>query len=229
MPEEAVTNKGNLEMNVDIVYAIDVTGSMAPIIDTIKNSVKGFEKRLQNELLSSTYQRQIDELRIRIVAFRDFDEDGQNSINQSNFFTLPEEEEELYAYIDKLEAFGGGDVPETAIDAFSIAMNSDWNTEGQKKRQIIFLFTDAPTKGPGHAPKSLGLPSTMEGVVEWWQDPQKSKLNRHAQRLIVYAPEDESWEFLEALDNTVWERSVPSEGLSEVGMDTILALLCNSI
>lgn len=214
------------DINVDLVFCIDITGSMDPIIDKVKESVLGFHERLTKEL--EDYGRDVQELRVKIVGFRDFDCDGQMSIEKSDFFVLPSQEDELHAFVSKLRAEGGGDVPETAIDAISIAMDSDWVTEGQKRRHVIIMLTDAPTKGPGHSGNDR-YPSNMEEFVKWWQDPQEGKMNRQAQRLIVYAPDDESWEFVEALENSIWEKTVPENGMSEVAMETILACICNSI
>ena len=59
---------------VDIVFCIDVTGSMTPIIDAVKANALGFYDDVQTNLTAKG--KNVAQLRVRVVAFRDFVADG---------------------------------------------------------------------------------------------------------------------------------------------------------
>ena len=73
---------------VDVVFVIDCTGSMQPLIDNAKSVAQNFYDRLRFAM--NKERKDIDTLRVRIIQFRDL-EDGPSAIRQSRFFELPEQ------------------------------------------------------------------------------------------------------------------------------------------
>ena len=63
-----------LSYAVDIVFCIDVTGSMSPIIDQLKANALRFYDDVQSKL--KVMRKNVDQLRVRVIAFRDFVADG---------------------------------------------------------------------------------------------------------------------------------------------------------
>lgn len=56
---------------------------------------------------------------------------------------MPNEKMDLKEYLNEIYADGGGDDPESGLEALAMAMKSDFVQKGEKKRHIIILFTDA--------------------------------------------------------------------------------------
>ena len=55
---------------VDLVFCIDATGSMNPILDKVKENALNFYRDFQNVMEEK--KKKVNQLRIRIVAFRDY-------------------------------------------------------------------------------------------------------------------------------------------------------------
>lgn len=216
----------SLDINVDLIFVIDITGSMSHTIKTVKDTVLGLYDRLRTDLAEKG--RDIQELRVKVIGFRDFEFDGERALEESEFFSLPQQEGLLHEFVGNLVAEGGGDIPETAVDAISVAMKQDWVKTGTKRRHIIMAFTDAPTKMPGKSGRD-DLPKDLDAFINAWND-ENGPMDPKAKRLVVVAPNDESWSFLDELDLAVWEQADPNDlGLSDMSMETVMALLINSI
>ena len=133
-----------METYADIVYCIDLTSSMTPIINKVKETARQLHSDLQ-EMMLKNYQRHIKRLRIKVIGFRDAYCDGPLSFEVSKFFSLPAETEEFYAFVNRLRAKGGGDIPENSLEALALAMKSDWCQtldNNIRRRHIIVLFTN---------------------------------------------------------------------------------------
>ena len=186
----------------DIVFAIDLTGSMQPIINKVKEVAYNLGDQLIAEM--RTAGRDIRQLRIKIIGFRDFYCDGPYALEESRYFTLPDDKAEFKDYVDGLTAKGGGDDPENSLEALALAMKSDWCQPIDptfKKRHIIVLFTDTDAhpleKGETCTneiyPKDI--PHTYADLVSMWgSDAQGTCMDSGAvmdpvaKRLAIYAP-----------------------------------------
>ena len=104
-----------LSYSVDIVMCIDGTGSMGPVIDLVKANALRFESDLAAAMEAK--QKSIDNLRVRVIVFRDIFVDRDDAFVTSNFFPLPQEREEFSRFISGIRASGGGDEPESALEA----------------------------------------------------------------------------------------------------------------
>src|ERR671937_3228011 len=89
-PGQARTTTKGLRNAVDIAFCIDGTGSMAPILDRVKDNALRFYDDVQKNLTDKG--KNVDELRVRVIAFRDFTADGAAALQESSFFRLPEEQ-----------------------------------------------------------------------------------------------------------------------------------------
>jgi len=98
---------------VDIVFCIDATGSMTPIIDQVKANALRFYDDVQSNLTAKG--KNVDQLRVRVIGFRDFAADGAAALDESPFFTLPDERADFSAFVNGLVAEGGGDAPESGL------------------------------------------------------------------------------------------------------------------
>src|SRR5665213_1726116 len=96
---------------VDIVFLLDITGSMGHCIEAMKNNISAFVDYLTTK--NANNQSPVKHWRAKIVGYRDFEEDA------IPFFDNPfvEDAAQLKTQLGKLEADGGGDIPESLLDA----------------------------------------------------------------------------------------------------------------
>ena len=133
----------SLKYNVDIVMCIDATGSMNGILDTVKSNALNFYGDLINSMRKKG--KQVNDMRIKVIAFRDYVADGENAMLATDFFRMPEEQEEFRDLVNTISACGGGDEPEDGLEALAYAIRTDWTRDGDKRRHVIVVWTDAPT------------------------------------------------------------------------------------
>jgi len=125
----------------DIVFVIDVTGSMGEIIGYIKETVKKF---VDSVPVGSKFA---------IVAYRDI-----NYVDPYHkdleFFSFTNNKNVLKANLDKLVASGGGDVEESGLEAIHMAVNK---LSGSTNSKRIIFITDAPVHDKGTSQGKAGF------------------------------------------------------------------------
>jgi len=132
-----------LKYNVDIVMCIDCTGSMGDLLSTVKTNALKFWPDLKERC--DKKGKEISELRIRVIGFRDFYADEGNAIQDSDFFNIPDQESEFKSFVNGLVPAGGGDEPENGLEALAMAINSDWTKGGDRRRHVVVVWSDAST------------------------------------------------------------------------------------
>lgn len=223
------------EYCVDIVFCIDVTGSMSPIIDKVKQCALDFYTDTRRELDSEG--KTVSQLRVKVITFRDFGCDGAGAMDQSRFFTLDDDKTEFESYIAGITVRGGGDPPENALEAIVEAIRSDWTLEGLKRRQIIVVFTDAPALKLGErkdAPNyPFEMPATLDDLELMWLGSEPfgaTTFDPEAARLVIFAPKAEPWTEIDARFDRKWYTEVDSgKGLADIDMKQVIDLIVRSI
>jgi len=220
-----------LSYAVDIVFCIDVTGSMSPIIDAVKANALRFYDDVQTNLPAKG--KNVDELRVRVVAFRDFAADGEAALQESDFFRLPAEQGGFSNFVNGLFAEGGGDAPESGLEAVALAINSPWTTRGDRRRQVVVVWTDQPAHplDPAILPPELRdrVPADFSALTDLWEDNQ-GRLGASSKRLILFAPDGPGWSDISGVwENVVHNPSQAGGGLSDVDYGTIVDSIGNSV
>ncbi len=219
--------------NVDMVFCIDATGSMGGAIDMVKNNALHFYNDIVNAMAAK--QKTIDELRVKVVAFRDYVADGEEAMLATDFFSLPAQAADFERCVRSIEAFGGGDDPEDGLEALAYAIKSDWNTGGTKRRQVIVVWTDANTHPIGYGINQPNYPQGMardfSELTAWWGDAQNpGVIEQKAKRLVLFAPEEPFWTTItDTWDNVIHFTSKAGKGLEEYGYSQILDCITNTI
>ena len=232
------------DTDADIVFCIDGTGSMTPLIDKVKKMTLSFPEELNARLGASG--RAVRRLRVKVIVFRDFYVDGQDAMTQSEFFELPEENDRFIEFVSAIRADGGGDIPESSLEALAEAMKSDFLTGPGRKRHIILLFTDAPAHE---------LEKQMEGVEENYPDSMFSstdelfeawngmtqeslgadeipvtKLQKKAKRLGIFAPNVWPWDDAEKnLEYVIRKDLKADNGGADLDMEDVYSFLVKSM
>jgi hypothetical protein len=220
-----------LSYAVDIVFCIDVTGSMTPILDAVKANALGFYDDVQANLTEKG--KNVAQLRVRVIAFRDFVADGAAALEESPFYTLPAERGGFSEFVNGLIAQGGGDAPESGLEAVALAVNSPWTTTGDRRRQVIVVWTDQPAHplDPSVVPADLAsrVPADFSALTDLWEDEQ-GLMGSSSKRLILFAPDGPGWSDISAVwENVVHNPSQAGGGLSEVDYGTIIDSIGNSV
>ena len=212
--------------NIDVVLLIDGTGSMSPIIDEVKAKAKALPRLIEKNFLDHGVE--VDGLRAKVIAFRDYGID-LDPMEESRFFDLKEEVDEFNDTIDKIDAHGGGDLPEDGLEALYLAFLSDF-VNGPRDRQIIVLFTDADAHVLGTGSSSPSYPKSIKDMVEFFEiwlgiskDPD-IKLGRIQKRLVLYAPEHSQYQELANLvDKAYFVPVDPGQGGFGISLEEIVS------
>lgn len=213
---------------LDVVLCVDATGSMGNFISNIKKNAISFHQDTEEAMQKNG--KLIKNMRVRIIAFRDF-YDKDEEIFKTDFFKLPEQQKGYAKSIGKLIASGGGDQPETALEALSIAFKSEWFETSDYKRQIVVLWTDEaahpleknkdskPSKYPENMPKNFVELSNI------WQSISKTA------RLVIFAPEKKyPWQETEKQwKNVTFYPSKAGSGLREINYEKVLDAIAKGI
>lgn len=223
----------SLKYNVDIAMCMDATGSMGSLLNTVKANALSFYSDLTTAMEEKG--KHIDELRVRVIAFRDYIADGENAMLATDFYSLPRDAEEFKSLVNSIEPFGGGDEPEDGLEALAYAIKSKWTTGGNKRRHIIIMWSDDATHALGFGSKAPNYPKKMardfDELTEWWGDPsQPGLMDNSAKRLLIYAPEKKYWSTIsDSWDNVLHFPSEAGKGLQGLEYKEILNAIANSI
>ncbi len=224
--------------DVDLVLCIDGTASMRPVIDMVKgNALRLYDDICQEAQANA---KKITSFRVKIIVFRDYLADGPDAIAETNFMALPEEKQRLQNLVNSIAATGGGDEPEDGLEALAYAIRSDWQPQRPytKRRQIIAVWTDAPTHELGFGRSSPyydpGLPADFSALTDLWGDDedmeQASPMNYMAKRLLLFAPMADSWSKIHgSWDNVIMVPSIAGGGLGEIDYQHIIRLVVKTL
>ena len=222
-----------IKYNVDMSFCIDVTGSMDNIIEIVRNNALNLYQDVQTCMAQKG--KHIDTLRVRIIAFRDYLADNEDAMLVTNFFTLPQDAEDLKKCVSSLVAKGGGDDPEDGLEALAYAIRSKWNLEGVKKRHVIVLWTDDDAHDLGFGKASKYYPNGMAGDIReltgWWGDASDAGyMDQEAKRLILFAPDMPGWrQVSDNWDKVLHYTSNAGDGLKEVEYGQIISVISQTI
>ena len=130
------------------MFLVDVTGSMRPCIDGLKDSIDKFFAHLTDEGNNSLA---IKDWRAKVVGYRDVKFDKDKWLENNPFVTSSRE---IHEQLQGLVANGGGDEPESLLDALLVLTDMGetgiqddedamkWRPRSQAARAVV-VFTDA--------------------------------------------------------------------------------------
>ncbi|WP_282938961.1 stalk domain-containing protein [Paenibacillus sp. RC67] len=147
----------------DIVFVIDVTGSMGEVIDYVKETVKSFVDSVPS---GSNFA---------IVAYRDI-----NYVDLYNpdfeFYDFTNNKDLLKDQLGHLVASGGEDLDESGLEAIDMAIQK---LSGSKNSKRIIFITDAPVHDKG----------TSQGLAGFFLEEIISELKTNQVTLDAIAPQ----------------------------------------
>ncbi|KAL4454250.1 hypothetical protein ABPG74_012207 [Tetrahymena malaccensis] len=133
---------------IDVVFCCDTTSSMSSYInkckDTVNQIIKNILDKTQGEGIS---------VKFGFVAYRDHPPQDNTYLTCSYDLTS---EDEIKQFIQTLQAYGGGDEPEAAMDGLYVsAKHMSWRDSTHiPSLRYIFHITDAPPHGKEYSNSS---------------------------------------------------------------------------
>jgi hypothetical protein len=197
----------------DIVFLVDVSGSMAPCIDALRTNIESFVDTLSKG--EGNNAPPVRDWRAKVVGYRDVEAAQSEGIPWIVDSSFVRDASSLKSQLGQLRAEGGGDVPESLLDAlFKIASMeaipkgsqaedpAKWRYRSDAAR-VVIVFTDAPFK------ETMSIQEAKGGSL---QDVANLIM---ANRIILslFAPNFEGYDRLSQIDKSEWE-VVEYEGLS---------------
>ena len=220
-----------LNYSVDLVMCIDGTGSMYDIIDDVKTKALSFYPMFVEAMEAAG--KSVQELRVKLITFRDYECDSE-PMQVSPFYALGgdcDESEDFNKFASSIEAVGGGDAAENALEAIALAFKSDWTKTGAVRRHIVMVYTDAPALELGARAGCPGyptdLPKNLAELHELWEG---QDMEPRAKRLLMFAPDTEPWTEL-----TTWAQAFHLASIkagadaTNEDLEACIKLLVNSI
>ena len=122
------------DTNLDIMFIMDLTGSMGIWLNETKKSVK----RIIEEITDNNPGSKI---RISFIGYRDFLDKNEKRKYDTHEFT--ENIDEFNNFLMTLDCNGGGDEPEDVVGALRQALKMDWASNSK----YAVLVCDAPCHG----------------------------------------------------------------------------------
>ena len=190
------------------MFLLDATGSMQPCIDALKNNIAVFIDTLTTK--GANNENPVKNWRGRIVGYRDYRVDAEPIVDNP----FVEDATQLKAHLNALKAEGGGDEPESLLDAIYKVATMEQTPKGatvdpgkwryrSEAARVVVAFTDASY----HATMTQPSGGTVGDVINVL----------HSNRIILnlFAPEMACHDALAAADKSDYQ-AIPLNGRTPV-------------
>lgn len=198
MTQESLDKKKGIP---DIVFLLDASGSMKECLRAVTDNIASFVDTLASPDANGGVL--IKDWRIRVVGYRDKESDGSHWWLDNPFSS---DVAQVKANLAALEARGGGDEPESLLDAMytlsqwpsadkgSPASPTGWRHRHDATR-IVIIFTDASCK-----PSFTTADGTTGSVSDLINNYHANKL-----KVCLFAPETPLYADLSSMNGLEWE------------------------
>ena len=211
--EPALQSRAKTKGVADIVFLIDVSGSMTPIIDALRKNIETFIDSLNTG--DANNAAAVKDWRGKVAGYRDIEAAQSEGLPWFEDNPFVRDAVALKAQLAGLRANGGGDEPESLLDALYKVATMEASPKGAQGEEptkwryrsaaarVVVVFTDASFK------ETLSVPEAKGGSL---QDVANVIM---ANRIILslFAPNFEGYDRLSQIDKSEWE-VVEYEGLS---------------
>ena len=212
-PAAAPQTRAKTKGVADVVFLIDVSGSMAPIIDALRRNIEAFVETLSSG--GANNAAPVRDWRGKVVGYRDIEAAASEGVEWIEDHPFVRDTTALKAQLASLTAQGGGDEPESLLDALYKVATMEATPKGSQSEdpnkwryrsdaaRVVVVFTDASFK------ETMSIPEAKGGSL---QDVANVVM---ANRIILslFAPNFEGYDRLSQIDKSEWE-VVEYEGLN---------------
>ena len=197
----------------DIVFVVDVSGSMSTCIDALRTNIEAFVDSLSRG--DANNAAPVKDWRAKVVGYRDIEAAEAEGLPWIVDNPFVRDASALKAQLATLQAAGGGDEPESLLDALYKVASMEASPKGSQTEdpgkwryrsdaaRVVVVFTDASFKEIMNIPEAKG--GSLQDVANLVM----------ANRIILslFAPNFEGYDRLSQIDKSEWE-VVEFEGLS---------------
>jgi Mg-chelatase subunit ChlD len=131
------------KQSAEIMFVLDCTESMKGEINAIRDAIISFVDMIESDGVR---------VRIGMVEFRDRFYNEEHRVLLFNGTPFTNDSRAFKEEVMKLTAYGGGDEPESSLDALMLALKQPFNNDAQK---VLVLITDAPPHVPDKETQSI--------------------------------------------------------------------------
>lgn len=183
----------------DLVLLIDGTGSMGACMEALKSNIKVFVDQLKDP------QSPVTDWRARVICYRDHQVDGSQWLTVEPF--VSNDYAGFQAQIDKLTPKGGGDEPESLLDALYRTISIEtvdvqaptpdplkWRQRSAAAR-VVVVFTDASFHPEMTIEEAQG--GRLQDIV--------NLCHSEKIRLILYAPDLDQYNEMAMIDKSQFD------------------------
>lgn len=182
-----------MKKNYEVVLCLDVTGSMCDVIKDICQKEFDYLSSVSDKIRA---QADGGDLSVTVVQFRDIRFDEEDALTVSRPFVLPNEKGEFKEYLDGIHARGGGDEPESALEAL-IEAKKHFGKEAY--RRALLLFTNAPYKEPF---EYVPYAEKKERLRDMFEETGGFSAKGYTNAIAVVAPNCWEWQETEDIFST---------------------------
>lgn len=131
------------QRKADILFVLDCTGSMQGEIDAVRDAITSFADTIQSQSVRA---------RVGLIEFRDRLIHEEQRVLLFNGEPFTSDAALFREQVAHLRAKGGGDEPESSLDAVLLALDQPFDPSANK---VIVLVTDAPPHIPDVTVQSI--------------------------------------------------------------------------
>jgi len=214
---------------VDIVFCLDVTNSMQNAIDNIRSGIENFIASMQRDA--------IIDFRLALIAYRDLHdiniyENNTRACDEPWFcrdFTNDINEFKQWLDEKDVQAYGGGDDPESTLDAIYMAIHKfKWRESGSYR--AIVVFTDSDTHPTLHQSTYSRKDNTIDRVIQDFETMKHALFYFIGPKYPLYERLEKS---MRSADRKVFADYIPDvdngEGLKTVNFTQLLSFIGQNI
>ncbi|HEX2547919.1 MAG TPA: vWA domain-containing protein, partial [Ramlibacter sp.] len=209
LPQARTKTKGV----ADLVFLVDISGSMGTCIDALRKNIEAFIDSLSKG--DANNAAPVRDWRAKVVGYRDIETEAADGLPWLVDNPFVRDAGALKAQLAALQAAGGGDEPESLLDALYKVASMDAMPKGSQSEEpgkwryrsaaarVVIVFTDASFK------ETMSIAEAKGGAL---QDVANVVM---ANRIILslFAPNFEGYDRLSQIDKSEWE-VVEFEGLN---------------
>ena len=231
-------------MFVDIVFCVDVSGSMAEHLEHVKKKILQMPK----DLIAFFAGKDdiVQTLRVRLVQFANL-VGTPDSLEATEFFVVHQHLEshvsapitqlaEFESVVKDLSVLGDGNEHESALEALDLAVGSEWIYEEgygfNRRRHIVVMFTDTGAHplesqaGEASAAFRKHRSASLDELTDrWWSNGTPFGWS-WSRRLLIFAPDTYPWNVIgDSWVDTIWFPSQAGKTLEDVENEMIMNAL----
>jgi hypothetical protein len=140
------------DINVEVVFSFDTTGSMYPCLTQVRRKIKSTVTRLADE---------IPGIRIGIIAHGDYCDEGSTYVTKA--LDLSTDTDAICQFVEKVGPTGGGDAPECYELVLHEAQSLSWSPGASKA--FVLIGDDLPHP-PARTPRKLNWRTEVDKLAK---------------------------------------------------------------